>query len=675
MKDYKLFPLSALFFVGLMNAQNTKQDSLHKDKNVDEVIITGTLKPISKSKSPVPVEIYTKKFFEKNPTSNLLESISMVNGIRSQINCSVCNTGDIHINGLEGPYSLILIDGMPIVSSLSTVYGLSGIPSSMIERIEIVKGPASSVYGTEAMGGTINIITKNALTAPKFASDFSTTSWGEQNMDLATKFNAGKKAASILSVNYFNFTNRIDKNKDGFMDTTLQDRVSVFNKWNFKRKDNRMASFMARYLYEDRLGGQLQWQKQHRGGDEVYGESIYTNRFEAIGLYQLPTVEQLFLQLSFNYHHQNSRYGTEAFDATQRTSFGQFYWNRNFGKHDLIAGATLRHNYYDDSTIGTQNTDGTNNPTSDWLPGLFVQDQWTFNDKHSLLLGYRLDHSKNHGFIHSPRLAYKLSPSPATSIRASFGTGFRVVNVFTEDHKSLTNARETVIRDIKPEKSINGNINFTQKITAGNGYIDIDALAFYSYFTNKIVADTETDSDKIIYDNLKGHAISQGISLGANIKFGIPLSLNIGATYMDVFEKYEEGGETHKKYEQLAPKWSGTYALSYEFSRKFGVDFTGEVYGPMRLITVPKDFRPEYSPWYSLANIQLRTKFDNGLEIYGGVKNLFNFTPKDPILRPFDPFDKDTGTNNPNGYEFEPSYGYAPMQKIRGFLGIRYTIK
>ena len=151
MKNYKLFPLSALFFIGLMNAQDVKQDSLHKDKNVDEVIITGTLKPISKSKSPVPVEIYTKKFFEKNPTSNLLESISMVNGIRSQINCSVCNTGDIHINGLEGPYSLILIDGMPIVSSLSTVYGLSGIPSSMIERIEIVKGPASSVYGTEAM--------------------------------------------------------------------------------------------------------------------------------------------------------------------------------------------------------------------------------------------------------------------------------------------------------------------------------------------------------------------------------------------------------------------------------------------------------------------------------------------------------------------------------------------
>ena len=102
MKNYKLFPLSALFFMGLMNAQDVKQDSLHKDKNVDEVIITGTLKPISKSKSPVPVEIYTKKFFEKNPTSNLLESISMVNGIRSQINCSVCNTGDIHINGLEG---------------------------------------------------------------------------------------------------------------------------------------------------------------------------------------------------------------------------------------------------------------------------------------------------------------------------------------------------------------------------------------------------------------------------------------------------------------------------------------------------------------------------------------------------------------------------------------------
>ena len=99
-------------------------------------------------------------FSERNPTPSIFESLQNVNGIRPQLNCNVCNTGDIHINGLEGPYTFVLIDGMPIVSGLSTVYGLSGIPQSLIERVEIVKGPASTLYGSEAVGGIINIITK-----------------------------------------------------------------------------------------------------------------------------------------------------------------------------------------------------------------------------------------------------------------------------------------------------------------------------------------------------------------------------------------------------------------------------------------------------------------------------------------------------------------------------------
>ncbi|MBC8643502.1 TonB-dependent receptor plug domain-containing protein [Flavobacterium lindanitolerans] len=104
-----------------------------------------------------------------------------VNGVRPQLNCNICNTGDIHINGLEGPYTLVLIDGMPIVSGLSTVYGLSGIPNSLLERIEIVKGPASSLYGSEAVGGLINIITKNPSNAPRFSIDGFSNSWGEVN--------------------------------------------------------------------------------------------------------------------------------------------------------------------------------------------------------------------------------------------------------------------------------------------------------------------------------------------------------------------------------------------------------------------------------------------------------------------------------------------------------------
>lgn len=207
-----------------------------KQNELDEVVVTGTLKPVSRLESAVPVEVFKPSFFKKNPTSNIFEGLQNINGVRPQLNCNVCNTGDIHINGLEGPYTLVLIDGMPIVSGLSTVYGLSGIPNSLLERVEVVKGPASSLYGSEAVGGLINIITKNNKNTPMISVDGFSTSWGEVNLDLGLKANFSKNISVLTGINYFNYSNPIDNNKDNFTDVTLQDRISVFQKWNFNRK-------------------------------------------------------------------------------------------------------------------------------------------------------------------------------------------------------------------------------------------------------------------------------------------------------------------------------------------------------------------------------------------------------------------------------------------------------
>ncbi|HEX9151276.1 MAG TPA: TonB-dependent receptor plug domain-containing protein, partial [Flavobacterium sp.] len=279
------------------------------ENQLNEVVVSGTLKAVKRLESAVPVEVYSPIFFKKNPTASIYEALQNVNGVRPQLNCGVCNTGDIHINGLEGPYTLVLIDGMPIVSSLSTVYGLSGIPNSLVERIEIVKGPASSLYGSEAVGGLINIITKNPINAPLFTADVFSTSWLETNVDLGVKLNAGKKATALLGLNYFNYNNRIDNDKDGFTDVSLSDRISLFQKWTFNRNENRLFTIAARAVYEDRFGGDMRWERKHRGGDEIYGESIYTKRAELIGSYQLPFQEKLILSFSGNVHYQDSRYG------------------------------------------------------------------------------------------------------------------------------------------------------------------------------------------------------------------------------------------------------------------------------------------------------------------------------------------------------------------------------
>jgi outer membrane receptor for ferrienterochelin and colicins len=640
---------------------------------LDEVVVTGTMREVTRLSSPISVEVYSPSFFKKNPTPNIFESLSIINGVQPQLNCNVCNTGDIHINGLEGPYTMILIDGMPIVSSLSTVYGLSGIPNSMVKRMEVVKGPASTLYGSEAVGGVINIITKDPIASSPLRVDVFGTSVGEINADASASFKR-KKVNGLLGVNYFTYKQRRDINHDNFTDVPLQDRISVFNKWNFNRKSGKNFSLAGRYVYENRWGGELQWNREYRGTDIYYGESIYTNRAEFIGNYQLPGKENINLDVSYNYHLQDSYYGMIKYYAEQQTAFAQWRWNKTIGKHDLLAGLPLRYINYDDNTPGTASVDGHNHPSRTILPGIFVQDEWQIA-KTTLLTGLRYDHHNVHGNIFTPRLSLKWSPTKTQTIRLTSGSGYRVVNLFTEEHAALTGARQVIVKNsLRPEQSWNVNANYSQVVALPSGFINLDASLFYTYFTNKIVGDYATDPDLILYDNLDGHAISQGATLNADLSFSNSLKIIAGATFMDVYRIQTINAEQTRIPQFYAPRVSGTFTLSYTFDKpQINIDFTGKVNGPMHLPVVPNDYRPELSPWFTQLNCQISKTFKQW-EFYGGAKNLLNFIPNDPLLRPFDPFDKHVDQNNPNGYTFDTSYNYAAMQGIKGFLGVRFTI-
>ncbi|WP_350293736.1 TonB-dependent receptor [uncultured Croceitalea sp.] len=654
---------------------------------LDEMVVTGTLKAVSRLESAVPVEVYSPTFLKKNPTPSIFEALQNVNGVRPQINCNVCNTGDIHINGLEGPYTLVLIDGMPIVSGLGTVYGLSGIPNSLIDQIEIVKGPASTLYGSEAVGGLINIITKNTLEAPDFFADAFVTGWGEYNLDVGAKVAIGKKTAMLLGVNYFKYDQLIDNNGDNFTDLTLQDRISIFQKWNFKRDKSRLFSLAGRFFYEDRWGGELQWTPEFRGGDEIYGESIYTRRWEILGQYQLPVDEKVMLSFSYNDHSQNSVYGNLPYLADQRIGFSQLTWDKAIGKHDLLFGGAVRYNYYDDDTAATQDLRG-NQADEIIIPSLFIQDEIKFSKKHSLLAGFRYDYDNRHGNIFTPRAAYRFKFSDNDIFRVNFGTGFRVVNLFTEDHAALTGARDVIItEELNPERSTNINLNYLKKIYADNGtFVSIDASAFYTRFSNQILPDYDTNPNQIIYDNLNGKSVSKGLSANLETVFPNGLRFLVGATYQDVSQT--ENGVTTQQI--LTERFTGTWNVSYNIRAiDLSIDYTGNLYGPMRLPLISDlDPRSEFSPTWSIQNIQFTYKGIPDFEFYGGVKNLLNWTPNrnNPfiIARANDPFDENVQLNNqgnvvatadnPFALTFDPSYVYGPNQGIRGFLGLRYTI-
>ena len=610
-----------------------------------------------------------------------------MNGVRPQLNCNVCNTGDIHINGLEGPYTFVLIDGMPIVSGLSTVYGLTGIPQALIQRVEVVKGPASTLYGSEAVGGIINIITKKPSNSPMlFVNSFS-SSWGEVNTDIGFKYNASKKIQGLLGINYFNYQNIIDNNNDNFTDLTLQNRISIFNKLNFERKNNKLFTVAFRYVYEDRWGGETNWNKSFRGTDLVYGESIYTSRWETFGTYELPTTENIRLQFSANGHHQDSFYGTDSYKADQLIAFGQLVYNKKIKKtHDLLFGIAYRYTTYDDNTFATSESDGvTNKPSIIHLPGVFIQDEMNLNNQHKLLIGARYDYNSLHGTIFSPRVNYKWnSKNNKNILRFSVGNGFRVANIFTEDHAALSGAREVVFEgELSPEISWNANVNYVKKISINNTLVSLDASGFYTHFNNRILPDYETDPNKIIYANLNGFSVSKGVSLNSDISFPLGLTMNIGATLMDV--SIHENNI--KKRQLLTESFSGVWSISYKLKKsKIKIDYTGNVYGPMKLPLLSElDPRKGESPWFSIQNIQVTKNIGTSWEMYGGIKNILNFTPvRNSIARSSDPFD--TGvvfnssgeaiatTNNPYALTFDPSYVFASNQGIRGFLGLRYTI-
>lgn len=662
------------------------------DRILHEVVVTGTLKEVRRMESPVPVEVYSPAFFRKNPTCNIFDGLQQVNGVRPQTNCNVCNTGDIRINGLPGAYTMVLIDGMPIVSSLSTVYGLSGIPNALIERVEIVKGPASSLYGSEAIGGLINIITKKNSGAPRVSADLMGTTWGEWNADLGFKLKAGERSSVLTGINHFNFNRIFDENKDGFTDMALQKRISLFQKWSFDRTANRVFNIAARYFNEDRWGGQTNWNKHFRGGDSIYAESIYTNRLELIGHYQLPTTEKLMLAFSFNSHQQNSRYGTSSYNAHQRISFAQLTWDKTIRRHDLLLGLAARYTYYNDNTPATGSPDPSKmglQPQRTWLPGFFIQDEVTLAPKHKLLLGARYDHHSSHGNILTPRLAYKWTLNDRRILRLNAGTGFRVVNLFTEDHAALTGARKVEITEaLKPEKSFNVNLNYIHKLfTSASSELNLDFTAFYTWFNNRIVGDFESDPNKIIYKNLQGHAVSKGLS--ANIDFTVAGGWKFiaGGTYMDV-ALMENGRKTQQL---LTEKLTATWSVSYKLQQlHLDIDYTGNVYSPMRLpLLGPLDPRKDYSPWWSIQNIQLSFHRWHAVELYAGVKNLLNYTPAkgNPFLiaRSDDPFDKRVQydasgkvmatQDNPYALTFDPNYVYAPNQGMRFFFGVRMTIQ
>lgn len=638
----------------------TQADTLWLDINLeskpaelDEVVVTGTMRETFVRESPVKVNVVSRNYLEKTTANNLMESINFIGGMYEQVSCAVCETSSIRINGMDGPYTAVLIDGMPIMGALASVYGLDGINSNMIRSIEIIKGPNSTLYGSEAMGGVVNVITRDISENPGLNFGASISTHEETNVDFTYTPNTDK-VQTMLGVNALYFDRFLDHNDDGFADATRRKRLSLFNKWNFQRSNARNFEIAYKIYLEDRIGGTEEFSKDLRGSDLIYGEAITTKRFELLGTYDLPVeTEHVRADFSYSYHDQDSYYGDYNYQANQQIYFTNLVWDKQFTPwHQLLVGATARLDALDQTFDDIRLPDGSRDTR--FIPGLFAQYEHTFASNFKTLGGMRIDHYRDHGLIYSPRINAKLDLSDHTTFRINGGTGFRIVNLFTEEHEALTGSREVVIEEeLDPERSVNGTVNLNQIIDIGYSVLNVDLDLFYTHFYNQIIPNYE-QVNEIRYQNLEGYSVSRGISLNAAHNFIAPFTYSIGVSWMNVFQV----NNGNRSAITFAPEWSGVVTASYTLpDAKTTFDYSGRLMGKMALPEYPGF--SNHSDLFAEHNLKVSHDVSDAASISISIQNIGNYTQENAIVAPDRPFSDD----------FETDRVYGPLQTRRAVIG------
>lgn len=623
---------------------------------LNPMVVTGTLSETRVKDSPVKVEVVSARLLERHASRSLMESVDKINGLYGQVDCGVCYTNNIRINGMEGPYTAVLIDGMPIQGALASVYGLNGIHPALVERLEILKGPQSTLYGSEAMGGVVNVITKDARFAPKWSLEASRSDLGENNVAFSVAPGSGRSNTLLSGVVVHN-GRFIDDNGDNFTDLSLDTRLTLFGKTDFVRDGVRRGGLTAKLYREDRFGGVPEWTEDDLGSSTVYGEDILTERAEVMG--NLELWGDVRVDASYAFHRQDSWYGDTRYAADQHIGFTQLLWDPGrSGRHDLLAGATLRYGLYDDNTPATPEAD------HQVIPGLFVEDQFHPHEAWTLLGGMRADHHESHGVVLSPRASVMWRPDNATTLRLNAGTGFRTVNLFTEDHAALTGARRVVIEEaLEPERSASVAVNLNREFLLETAPLMLDVDLFRTRFSNRILPDYDTDPNAILYRNLDGEtSVSRGAAVSMNQNFGdLPLLWTAGITVQEVFI---EDGEGVRRDDFFAPDYRGTWTVSYTVANRLTLDWSGIVTGPMRLPAFPEPFaRPTRSPRFTTHDVQATLGLGEGRQVLVSVRNVAGYRQPSPLVAPGDPF----------GEAFDTSYIYGPIVGRRVTLGVRWA--
>jgi hypothetical protein len=602
---------------------------------------------------------------KKAACCNLSESFETNASVDVNYSDAITGAKQIKLLGLAGKYSQLQTENIPNFQGLASSFGLSYVPGSWMESIQVSKGTSSVKNGYESITGQINVEYKKPDNKEKLFVNLYANHAGRLEGNINSSIRVSPKWNTAVFGHISNQSTLIDHNDDGFLDDPIYNQVNLFNRWNY-RSEKMEGMFGVKFLNEDRKGGQLDYYSAGEpGSKEYYGTKIQTNRLEAFsktGFFLNRPESSIGWINSYIYHDMNSFFGINTYDGRQHQYYSNLMFQtyiRNTG-HVVTTGLSYKMDDYD------ENLNDSAFRRTEHVPGAFFEYTWIIPEKFTLLAGLRGDHDNFHGLFFTPRLHFKYNLTSHTVLRVSAGRGSRTANVIAENLSLLTTSRQFVFREkLRLEQAWNYGINLTQYIDILGKELTINADVYRTDFTNQVIIDKEQDINQILVYNLDGKSYANTFQV--ELKYELIQRMDVTAAFRYNDVKMTISDELMR--EPLVNKYKGLLSVSYATNlRKWQFDVTAQFNGSARIPSteqLPENYQmPPYSPVYTILNAQV-TKFYKRWEIYLGGENLTNYTQHHPIIASDDPF----------GPYFDASNIWGPVSGVKIYAGVRFLLK
>jgi len=638
---------------------------LSAGQELEEVVVKGDIAFIDEA-NPIQTEVITEKELLKAPCCNLSESFETNASVDVSFTDAVTGTRQINMLGLSGRYVQINRENIPQIRGLVSRYGLSFIPGTWIQAIDVGKGAGTVVNGYESMTGQINLEFKKPEISERLYLNTYINSFGRLEQNANVTADLGEKWSTALLVHADYFGNELDGNDDGFMDLPKSRQFNVLNRYKFRNE--RVATQLGfHFLTDDKAGGQLGFGFDDDASTSTqYGYESQTRHFEFFGKTGLLFPHKPNKGFGFIYSARftdvDQQYGRRPYEGTEKSVYLNGIYQNIIGNtlHQYKAGISYLYDDYDEAW-----TDSTFART-EHVPGLFYEYSYLPTDDFSLVLGTRVDFHNLYGEFFSPRLHTRYQAAENTTLRFSVGKGYRVPNVMAEYGQFMVSSRQLNVRsELQPERSWNTGASVVQSFPVGNKDLKFTADYYYTRFENQVVMDLDQNPSQLMLYNLDGKSFAHSLQLEGSYPLTDRLKAKAAYKYYDVRTTMDGG----RRQLPFISKHRGFLNIGY--ATRFDiwqVDATLQWYGPKRIPDTsdkPTALRArDQSPDFFRLNAQISKKYRWGT-IYIGGENLLNFTQPVPVIDAESPF----------GPDFDASINWGPVPGRMVFVGYRFKME